>query len=141
MSAVRERYGVEDEAMCHRLLSWCREHGDAVRWGKGRKDGSMRFVVQEGGAEHVPFTVATWSGGTVDINFGYLKKRLPFADESLRRELLERLNLIPAVQLAVEQLGGYLSVPLRTLRSAEAQQQLLSVFRWVVTVIRNGVSA
>jgi hypothetical protein len=134
MAEVGDRVDSEDVAVCGAILQCFREHADRIDWGRGARDGSLIAVVQGAGVGQVPFTM--WTYGSVEIDFQYLKNHPPFADESLRRELLQRLNAVPGVQLPSDSFSRRPSIPLRSLRQDERLRQFLSVFEWAITLIR-----
>ena len=134
MAAVGERHGSEDVIVCRAILGWCGTHADRVDWGRGAQMGSMIAVVRGAGADQFPFTA--WTTGGVEIGFQHLSHHPPFADESVRRELLQRLNAVPGVQLPLDSFNRRPSVPFQSLRPEESRQQFLSVFEWAITLIR-----
>ncbi|WP_037911097.1 GmrSD restriction endonuclease domain-containing protein [Actinacidiphila yeochonensis] len=66
--------------------------------------------------------------GTVEVVFQYLKRRPPFDDEALRRELLDRLNAIDGIGLAEAKLDLRPSFPLEVF--AEHGEELRAVLEW-----------
>jgi alkylated DNA nucleotide flippase Atl1 len=66
--------------------------------------------------------------GTVEVVFQYLKRRPPFDDEPLRRDLLGRLNAIPGVDLAEAKLDLRPSFPLEVF--AAQSDALCAVLEW-----------
>jgi inosine/xanthosine triphosphate pyrophosphatase family protein len=63
--------------------------------GKGSVPGSFFPMVDVDG--RVGWTFSVWTNSRVEIQFEMMKKALLFEDESLRIELLQRLNAIPGV--------------------------------------------
>jgi len=83
--------------------------------------------------------------GKVVVWFTYLKNRRPFDDVELRRELLQRLNRIPGLQLqegsgTKEPLSGKPSFPLSVLANPEALAAFEDVVAWVLTEARRASS-
>jgi hypothetical protein len=138
MTAVDERSGPRQGALFSTILRWCKEHDLALRGGKGAQYPSLRAIVHRTDSEHVLFSLWTSeSGGAgIEIGFEYLKGHEPFADESRRQEMIDRLNAIPDVQILAERIGGRPSIPLEPLYQESALQQFLSVMEWAVAAIR-----
>jgi alkylated DNA nucleotide flippase Atl1 len=66
--------------------------------------------------------------GTVEVAFQYLKRRPPFDDEPLRRELMTRLNGIHGIDLAEVKLDLRPSFPLQAF--AEHSEEICAVLEW-----------
>nr|WP_128806470.1 DUF262 domain-containing protein [Streptomyces sp. Termitarium-T10T-6] len=71
--------------------------------------------------------------GTVEVVFQHLKRRAPFDDEPLRRELLTRLNTIEGIDLAEAKLDLRPSFPLEVF--AGHSEELCAVLEWFVHTI------
>lgn len=137
MATVEERHGSEALQLCQGMLEWCRTHGVHAVWGRGEDVGSMGAEVRAAGARHTPFRLYTRStGGRVEIDFQQLKSHPPFADEELRRQLLEGLNAIPGVQLPADSLALRPFIDFYVLQRNEGREGFLSVMEWAVTMIR-----
>jgi hypothetical protein len=66
--------------------------------------------------------------GTVEVVFQYLKRRPPFDDEPLRRELMTRLNDIEGIDLAEAKLDLRPSFPLEV--SSGHGEEICAVLEW-----------
>lgn len=66
--------------------------------------------------------------GTVEVVFQHLKRRPPFDDEPLRRELMTRLNDIEGIDLAEAKLDLRPSFPVEVL--AEHSDEICAVLEW-----------
>ncbi|GGT81055.1 GmrSD restriction endonuclease domain-containing protein [Streptomyces lateritius] len=71
--------------------------------------------------------------GTVEVVFQYLKRRPPFDDESLRRELMARLNRVEGIDLAEAKLDLRPSFPLEVF--AEHGHEIRGVLEWFVHTV------
>ncbi|MFF3497296.1 DUF262 domain-containing protein [Streptomyces sp. NPDC002795] len=71
--------------------------------------------------------------GTVEVVFQHLKRRRPFDDEPLRRELMSRLNGIDGIELAEAKLDLRPSFPLEVF--AGHSEELCAVLEWFVHVV------
>lgn len=87
----------------------------------------------------IPGIRATWPlgiypvSGTVEVVFQYLKRRPPFDDEPLRRELLNRLNAVDGIGLAEAKLDLRPSFPLEVF--AEHSDELCAVLEWFAHMV------
>lgn len=66
--------------------------------------------------------------GTVEVVFQHLKRRPPFDDEPLRRELMARLNEIEGIDLAEAKLDLRPSFPVEVF--AERSEEICAVLEW-----------
>lgn len=133
-AALATSRGSQEVVVFRRILDWVRERGLHLWWGKGVTQGSCYPMLDYQGDSY--WTFAVWTGGSVSIQFGMLQAKPPFDDEAKRRELLDRLNRIPGVNISEERLAKYPSFPLRVLTDSAALDQFLAAFDWVVEEIR-----
>jgi len=73
--------------------------------------------------------------GSVQLWFLYLANKLPFSDESLRRQLLEKINLIPGVKIEETRINGKPSFPIKLLVNKDSLQKFKDTFEWVFSVM------
>ena len=66
----------------------------------------------------------------------WLCKKPPFAIESVRRELLKKINEISGIRFEQEVLAKRARIPFETLANPEAMERLKSILRWMVDGIR-----
>ncbi|WP_327654712.1 GmrSD restriction endonuclease domain-containing protein [Streptomyces sp. NBC_00483] len=71
--------------------------------------------------------------GVVEVVFQHLKRRPPFDDEPLRRELMTRLNKIDGIDLAEAKLDLRPSFPLEVF--ADHGEEIRTVLEWFVHVV------
>jgi hypothetical protein len=141
MDAIRQ-LSAEAEQVAEAIHEWMtdKSHCDHIGWGAGQRDGSMIAFVKGTGQDEmpwgqIPFTV--WTYGRVEIDFQYLKRYEPFSDDSLRLEMLGRLNQIPGIQLPLDGAERRPSAKLSDLKG-ESLPQFLGVMSWVTDTIRRG---
>lgn len=77
--------------------------------------------------------------GTVEVVFQYLKRRPPFDDEPLRRDLLNRLNTIDGITLAEAKLDLRPSFPLEVF--AEHSEEICAVLEWFARTLAGAQAA
>ncbi|MFE3016022.1 DUF262 domain-containing protein [Streptomyces sp. NPDC059256] len=71
--------------------------------------------------------------GTVEVVFQYLKRRPPFDDEPLRRELMARMNAVQGIDLAEAKLDLRPSFPLEVF--ATQSEAIRSVLEWFIHTV------
>ncbi|WP_201724760.1 hypothetical protein [Streptomyces antimycoticus] len=71
--------------------------------------------------------------GTVEVVFQYLKRRPPFDDEPLRRELMARLNEIEGIDLAEAKLDLRPSFPVEVF--ADHSEEICAALEWFVHTV------
>lgn len=116
------------------LKDW--EHQGGYRaYGKASETSCFPTVdtgVAKGARRLWPLTLYP-ATGTVEVVFQHLKRRPPFDDEPLRRELLTRLNGIEGVLLAESKLDLRPSFPLEVF--AAHSEELRAVLEWFVHAV------
>jgi hypothetical protein len=132
--ALQERTGTQEVTAARRILEWARVRGLKVGWGKGRLDGSFTPEVEHGGMLYKFIRVYTY--GSVEILFEYLYDQPPFDDESVRRELLRRLNEIPGTSISVAKITMRPTVSLGLLKEDAVIEQFLGTLDWIIEEIR-----
>ena len=125
--ALSHRTSAEGLNAAHRLLDWGRRH-TTVWWGEGTRSGSFIPISEREESRHQLFAVYTY--GRVEIYFQHYIKRPPFDQEAKRRELLERLNTIPGVELPADSLDRRPSFPLELLAPEESFKSFCETFEW-----------
>ena len=132
-AALREYKGEEAVAGARRVYRWAQQHLPRMTWGKGHRWGSCIPVRHLDGEQYYPITL--WTYGKLDISFGYIARTPPFDNESLRRELLDRLNRVPGVSLPPDSITRLPTLPLELLASDETWEALRRVLDWYLEQI------
>lgn len=91
-------------------------------------------MLNHGGFDHPLFAVYT--SRPVEIYFQHLKFKPAFAEDSVRLELLRKLNAIPGVALPEDAITRLPSLRLSLLANEDILAQFLAVMDWVVKRIR-----
>ncbi|WP_335983894.1 GmrSD restriction endonuclease domain-containing protein [Streptomyces sp. CA2R106] len=113
-----------------RALRFWEQQGGHVAYGRANETScfpTARIVGTPGIRTTWPLGIYPVSG-TVEVVFQYLKRRPPFDDEPLRRELLNRFNAIDGIGLAEAKLDLRPSFPLEVF--AAHGDELCSVLEW-----------
>ena len=114
---------MEDAASSRQILEGVRARGLRIGWGKGRLDGSFTPEFNHRGTPYKFFRFYT--NGSVEILFEYLCYQPPFDDESLRLELLRRLNEMTGVNIPADKITKHPTIPLGLLKDDDVMEQLL----------------
>ena len=125
--------------VARQLLAWVAERQLRLKWGKGSKDGGFDAILDYAGQPHPLFSV--WNYGSAFVSFGdMLRPGTPFADEGRRRELLDRLNVIPDVTLDPKRIAKYPSLPFVALRDEQALLTFFQAFEWAIATIQDSTT-
>ena len=124
-------------SVARRILEWASEKSLPVNW----RGSSFVPIVDYGGRyTHNPITVV--GGGKrprVGIKFGRMRNRQKLSQEQ-RLELLRRLNEISGVDLPMDSIERFPSIPLSTLAKKDAFAQFLKAIEWVNDEVRRGTT-
>jgi hypothetical protein len=129
LEQLREYRNDAEATLGSRLFDWVRARGDLTEWyGSGKKDGSFQAGYPDTPRYLFPF--ALYGYGRVEVQFQYMMRRKPFDREGLRRELLDKLNAIPGVELGEDTLMRRPSIQLETLLRSGSLEQFTSAMDW-----------
>ena len=120
--------------LAREILEWARSHVSLVWWGEGKWYGSFVPVLRHGGRRHQ--LCAVWTSGDVEIYFQWYQYKPPFGSEAKRRELLDRLNSIPGVDLPDDAITRRPTIPLPSLSGDAERESFLQTLGWVVDEIQ-----
>lgn len=127
---LRDNQTAETVDAVLRTLRFWAQQGGSLAYGRANETSCFPTAQLDG----TPGVRTTWPlgiypvSGTVEVVFQYLKRRPPFDDEPLRRELLERLNAIEGIGLAEAKLDLRPSFPVEVF--AEHSDELCAVLEW-----------
>lgn len=119
-----EQRGKDEAEVARKILEWCRDRLPRFVWGKGKETASVSPRL--GG--YLLFVL--YSTGLVEVQFQWLSVRPPFDDEARRRELAQRLQEIPGVDLGADPLKRRPSFPLAALVDERSLELFLSAIQW-----------
>jgi hypothetical protein len=125
---LSERQGNDSAAIARQLLNWAERRRLHVSWGRGAQDGS--FFVSVDRAGHVQPLISVWTYGRLEIQFETLKRRQPFQDETLRKELRDRLDAIPGVSVPADAISRRPAMSLMQLQDPDILRQFTQVLDW-----------
>lgn len=131
---LESRKGSKDADIARKILEWAKDKLPRFWWGKGNIDGSVYPILDYNAIEYYPFCI--WTYGKVEMQFQWLLKRTPFDAESKRKELLDRLNMIPTINIPLEAITRRPNISLSALNNEDTLKQFLEVLDWVVQEIK-----
>jgi hypothetical protein len=82
--------------------------------------------------ENAHSSISIWTYGRIEVQFQWMKVRPPFSDEIKRRELCDRLNQIPGVEIPDDAITRRPSIPLEVLTKDTVLRQFLDVLDWYI---------
>ncbi len=135
LQEVKKEHGTDAVLICEDILEWSRTWSDRIWWGEGSRSGSFLPVIDTHDIWYSFFSV--WTYGTIEIQFGVLKNREPFADESMRFQLMEKLNMIEGVEIPRDGITRRPSFPYKQLNKPENMALFKSAIEWAVNVVRS----
>lgn len=134
-SLLAEKAGEDAVSAARELLEWATKRRLRITWGRGKVEGSFSPVLDVAGRRYFP--IAVFFGGRVEIQFQHMN-RPPFDALELRRDLLERLNRIPGVDIPEDAISGRPSLPLSDLgRNPKMLNGLEAVLDWFCATARS----
>jgi hypothetical protein len=116
------------------ILDWAKDRSLRIWWGRGAKEGCYIPMLDVGDKRHHLFSV--WTYGKVAVEFVWMKTQFPFDTDVKRRELRDRLNAVPGVNIPLDKIGAEPSVSLAALKDDAVLQQFLVAFDWVIEQIK-----
>jgi hypothetical protein len=129
----RERFGDQHVETAKILFNWMVAHGNVVTTTKAL-DPSILMRVDHNQRSYYPAFLKPHDRATTSL--AWLKDRPPFDSLELRQELLDRLKLIPGMQMTANAIKGEPGVSLKQLADPTVLNQLLGVWSWIVDRIK-----
>jgi len=127
---LESKRGSTETEIARKILEWSKGKFSRVWWGEGKHDGSFVPVLDHNNISYYLITV--WTYGKVEIQFQWLKTRPPFDNELKRKELLDKLNQIPGINLPGDAITRRPSIPLSMFKEKAVLKQLLDILDWAV---------
>jgi hypothetical protein len=130
---VRSRHGEKAALAATHIMEWSRDQ----QLMRSAEISGERFYfwpgLHAGGASYWPVNLRP---DELVISFQALSKRMPFSEESLRRQLLDKLNDLSRVSLPLSSLTGRATISIGLLEDDELLQRILSALTWMMHQIR-----
>jgi hypothetical protein len=131
---LQSRKGQPSVQVAREILDWAKVKASRVSWGRGAEDGSFAAVLQIRRTKHNIFAVYTYD--RIEINFQSLRRKEPFSDPSLRRELLRQLGTATGIEYADDAIERRPSYSLADLARPGVLERFRAVLDLVVATIR-----
>jgi hypothetical protein len=136
---LQARRGVDESGVARKILEWAQASKLRIWWGQGKRYGSFIPMFDYQGRGN--FLISVWTYGTIEVQFQWMQTRLPFAEETKRLELLNRLNQIKGINLSVDSITKRPSLPLANFKDFAVLQEFLNLLDWVIQEIKLSASA
>jgi len=131
---LNTRRGRDEEEVARKILEWAKTNSLRIWWGKGSRSGSFFPLLDHNGLTH--WLISVWTYGTIEVQFQVMKSKPPFDDESVRMELLRRLNALPGITIPANAITRRPSIPLSRLKGNNILMQFLETINWVIQEIK-----
>jgi hypothetical protein len=134
MKVLCETKGTDATNAAKALLDWITPRVTHVSWSRGKKYGGFFPTMVSAGNKYQLFKVSI--AGKLVIGFDWLKKKAPFTDEALRRELLNRINQALNTSFDQESIRSRVRVPVEKLADLANQEKFKLAIDWMIDKIR-----
>lgn len=121
--------------IARKILAWAKSKSLRIWFGKGKNHGSFVPVVDYNGNSCNVFSV--WTNGYIEIQFQFYSYRPPFADESKRTELLQKLNSISGIDLPPDSIMRRPSFSPVILQDEDNLKQFFDTFEWFISEVKS----
>ena len=139
-----QQRGGEEVAAAQDLLAWATPRFTRIWWGSGKTYASYVPILELNGGRsrggHNAMIFSVFANGYVELQFETLKAIPGFTDETVRRELTERLNALPDVRIPPDAINRRPSFRLSVLTSPAALENFKAVILWAMNLVKGVVS-
>jgi len=132
---IDSRRGSDESGIARNIYEWSKKNLPIFWWGRGKFDGSFFPGIEHKGISYYP--IAIWTYGKVEIQFQWLKTKPPFDDEIKRKEILNKLNQIPDVNIPDDAITRRPNIPLSTFKDDTKLKQFKEVLNSMIKEIRS----
>ena len=116
---LEKKCGAVAATTARTILEWARPKAK-ITFGTGGDSGSIYPLFT---SESKNRLLSLWTYGKLQMQLGETRKFPPFSDESLRRELVNRLNQIPGVSIPADKISQYPGIPFDRLADKTSMDQ------------------
>lgn len=126
------RVDAEAVELARRIRAWATEQGLDLTWGQGLKLGTFYAKLDCSGDVHPTFGV--FSDGKIEVEF---QNRLPpFDERAMRKQLADRLNVVPEASFSDDTLDTWASMRLTALSDPTSMQQFFATWEWYIQQVQ-----
>ena len=129
---IARQKGVQVAEAARKVFQRLKENATKVSFGKGKIYGNAFPSLDDDRGRQLHLHVST--GGSIGVNFADMKYP-PFSDIALRRELLDRLNRVPGINISENLLERYAGFEIQKVLDASGFDKLLEVVDWVIAQV------
>ncbi len=133
LAEMERNNGKDVREAAEEMFSWLAPKVSYPWFGYGVKDGGVVFIIRRGGIKYHVCRMSTQ--GRFVFGFDWLSRKVPFSEESVRKELLGKINSIPGVKLKDDVINRRGRIPFEKLTSKEAMSKLQETVLWLIEQI------
>ena len=130
---LEEERGKDEVSIAQTIKDWAKIELPRFEWRKNLNYGIFWPCLDYKSTSYWPIGIRT--DGQIEIIFQWLSQREPFNDESLREELLNRINTIPGA--SINRIIGRPTIQLSILSDENSMNNFLTTLKWIIKQIRN----
>lgn len=134
MAAVHDSSGEAAAKVAKELLDWIRPQVTYVWFGRGSTQGGIVPIIEKGKVNYHVCRMSTQ--GWFVFRFDWLYKKPPFDDDTVRRQLLSKINEIPGVHFDYDVLTKRARIPFEKLANPVAIEKLKAAVAWLVEQVK-----
>lgn len=129
-----ESRGTEEVQIVKKIKEWAENKLPRFEFVKNPTFAVFWPCIDYNNKPYYPISINT--KGQITIIFQYLKNRIPFDDEDLRLELLDKINKINGVNISVDRIAGRPNFDIIRLKDDNSMNIFINTLEWVVNNIK-----
>jgi len=134
MEEIFNRNGQSAVEAVNQLINWANNKAAVLSYGTGTRSGSLQVWFKARDNKFIScFIIYTY--GVVEMQFQHMKTS-PFNDEAKRKELFDKINAIPGVNISLDKINKRPQIKFAILYDKDNLEQFLSVFDWYFDEIK-----
>ena len=130
MARLEQEKGKQAKMVAQSILEWVTPKVSYVWYGTGSKEGGIVPVIRYEKTDYQIFRMGT--RGKFVFRFDWLLKKKPFDKESVRMDLLTKINKIPGVSAEKNVITKRVRIPLDMLASSQEMTELKEAISWLI---------
>lgn len=135
MTTLAETKGDAVRDVAKELVAWISPQVSTLWLGRGSKEGGVVPIIEKDGIKYHVCRISTQSKFV--FRFDWLCKKPPFNDETVRRQLLAKINDIPGVHFEDDVLSKRARISLAVFTNTVAMDALKSVVVWLIQQMKS----
>ncbi len=130
LSELEAQANAECAHVAEELIDWISPKVTEVKWGVGQKSGSFAPIVNVNGTEIRLFYL--WTTGAINFSIEPWVEKTCFRDQALLERFLDKLNLIPGIEVSPQEIKNWTKHPLSALTEKTALEQFKAAIAFVL---------